>query len=106
MLGILANASVFHAPIQTNAKGVRSQVRNEWGHCNFDHWTDLELKNRFQIMETMIRSLGLPKADEDRQLDELHDWEAKGQASICTICRFRWQFFAKDCAIPDEFARV
>ena len=78
VLGILGNASVFPAPIQTNARLVRSNVRNEWGHCNFDHWTDLEFINCFQLMETLVRSLGLPKADEDKQLDDLHDWETKG----------------------------
>ena len=78
VLGILERASVFHNRVQTNAKDVRSKVRNEWGHCNFDHWTELEFQNSFQLMETMVRSLGLPKADEDKQLDELQDWETKG----------------------------
>ena len=78
VLGILANASVFPAYIQTNAKDVRSKVRNEWGHCNFDHWTETAYNYCFQLMETLVRSLGLPKADEDKELDDLHDWETKG----------------------------
>lgn len=78
VLGILANSSVFHTRIQRNAKDVRSKVRNEWGHCNFDHWTDVEFANCFQLMETMVRSLGLPKPDEDKQLDDLDNWETKG----------------------------
>ena len=78
VLGILANSLVFYAHVQKNAKDVRSKVRNKWGHCNFDHWTDIEFTNCFQIMETMVRSLGLPKPDEDKQLDDLHDWETKG----------------------------
>ena len=79
MLGILERASVFHTRIQTSAKDVRSKVRNEWGHCNFDHWTELEFKNSFQPMETMVRLLGLAEADEDKQLDELHHWETSGK---------------------------
>ena len=79
VLGILANASVFHGGIQTSAKDVRSTVRNEWGHCNFDHWTDLEFKKCFQLMETLVRSLALPKPKEDDELDKLKDWETKGQ---------------------------
>ena len=78
VLGILANASCFKAPIQAIAKDVRSKVRNEWGHCNFDHWTDVEFSYCFQVMEGMLRSLGLPKADEDKQVDNLKDWETKG----------------------------
>ena len=75
----MSNASVFPSGIQINAKDVRSKVRNEWGHCNFDHWTDLDFKNCFQRIETMVRSLGLSVPDEDKALDELHDWETKGK---------------------------
>ena len=78
VLGILANASCFKAAIQANAKDVRSKVRNEWGHCNFDHWTGVDFVSCFQVMETMLRSLGLPKADEDKQVGSLRDWESKG----------------------------
>ena len=79
VLNILERASVFSTPIQTSAKNVRTEVRNEWGHCNFDHWTDMKFQNSFQLMETMVRSLGLPKPDEKKELDELHDWEKKGE---------------------------
>ena len=79
VLGILERVSLFHTRIQTNAKDVRSDVRNEWGHCNFDHWTELKFQNSFQLMETMVRSLGLPKPKEDKELDKLHDWETKGE---------------------------
>ncbi|XP_078344263.1 uncharacterized protein LOC144629891 [Oculina patagonica] len=85
VLGILANASVFPARIQNNAKDVRSKVRNEWGHCNFDYWTKSEFNYCFQLMETLVRSLGLPKADEDKELDDLHDWETKG-LKLCMGC--------------------
>ena len=79
VLGMLANSSVFHTRIQTNAKDVRSKVRNEWGHCNFDHWNEPDFHYSFQLMETLIRSLGLPVADEKKELDELQEWETKGQ---------------------------
>ena len=39
----------------------------------------MEFQNSFQLMETMVRSLGLPQPDEDKELDELHDWETKGK---------------------------
>ena len=79
VLGMLANSSVFHKRIQTNAKDVRSKVRNEWGHCNFDHWNEPDFNYSFQLMETLIRSLGLPVVDEKKVLDELHEWETKGE---------------------------
>ena len=76
---MLANSSVFHTRIQKNAKDVRSKVRNEWGHCNFDHWNEPDFNSRFQLMKTLIRSLGLLVADEKKVLDELQEWETKGQ---------------------------
>ncbi|XP_068689388.1 uncharacterized protein [Montipora foliosa] len=85
VLGILANASCFKAAIQANAKDVRSKVRNEWGHCNFDRWTDVHFASCFQVMETMLRSLGLTKADEDKQVGSLRDWESKG-LTLCMGC--------------------
>lgn len=90
VLGILERASLFHPSIQTNAKDVRSKVRNEWGHCNFDHWTKLEFHNSFQLMETMIRSLRLTKRDEDKELDELHDWETKGKCWLLQYLVSSW----------------
>ncbi|XP_022810193.1 uncharacterized protein LOC111347195 [Stylophora pistillata] len=85
LLGMLANSSVFHPRIQTNAKDVRSKVRNEWGHCNFDHWNEPDFNYSFQLMETLIRSLGLPVADEIKVRDELQDWETKG-LKLCMGC--------------------
>ena len=81
VLGILGNAACFSTAIQGNAKDVRSKVRNEWGHCNFDHWTDVHFAMCFQVMETMIRSLRLAKADEEKHIDSLQDWQTKGLLS-------------------------
>ena len=78
VLGILANAACFDTAIQGNAKDVRSKVRNEWGHCNFDHWKNATFVMCFQVMETMIRSLRLAKADEEKHVDYLKDWQTKG----------------------------
>ena len=93
MLGILANAACFSPDIQRNAKNVRSKVRNEWGHFNFNHWTDVNFAMCFQVMETMIRSLTLAKADEEKHIDSLQDWQTKGLLSymlpenFCSLTR-------------------
>ncbi|XP_067018532.1 uncharacterized protein [Acropora muricata] len=85
VLGILANATCFDTAIQGNAKDVRSKVRNEWGHCNFKHWTDVNFAMCFQVMETMIRSLRLPKAEEEKHIGYLQDWQTKG-LTMCMGC--------------------
>lgn len=80
VLGILERASIFVASvIAPYAKDVRSKVRNEWGHCNLDHWTDPEFKNCFVLLENLLRSLKLPSADEAKVLNDLRDWEKRGK---------------------------
>ena len=79
MLGILCNAGIFSALIQTNAADVRTSVRNEWGHCNFDSWDGSKFTKCFQLMETLVRSVGLTPNEENKVLDELTDWQNKGK---------------------------
>ena len=80
VLGILERASIFVASaISSYAKDVRSKVRNEWGHCNFDHWTDPEFKNCYVLLENLLRSLKLPSEDEAKVLDDLRDWKKRGK---------------------------
>ncbi|XP_048575960.1 uncharacterized protein LOC116603637 [Nematostella vectensis] len=77
-LGILATSSAFSTPVQNSARDVRSTVRNEWGHCNFDDWEQIQFNVCIQKIDTLIRNLGLSLADETKLLDELKDWEIRG----------------------------
>ncbi|KAK3707100.1 hypothetical protein QZH41_014693 [Actinostola sp. cb2023] len=78
VLGILSNASVFSSAIQKLSKEVRQDVRNEWGHCNFNTWTAVKYSKSFQLMDSLLRALSLTPAEEKRITDELGDWETKG----------------------------
>ena len=98
VLGILANATCFSTAIPGNAMDVRSKVRNEWGHCNFDHWTDLNFAMSCQVMETMIRSLTLAKADEEKHIDSLQDWQTKGLLSCSQRISVHLLFFSDSSA--------
>ncbi|XP_048576054.1 uncharacterized protein LOC125556722 [Nematostella vectensis] len=77
-LGILATSSAFSTAVQNSARDVRSTVRNEWGHCNFDDWEQIQFNVCIQKIDTLIRNLGLSLADETKLLDELKDWEIRG----------------------------
>ena len=79
VLGMLSNSSVFSTMIQNNAKDVRSSVRNEWGHCNFDNWDITKFGISFQQMETLIRSLGLPSPKDTETVQDLKEWEKRGK---------------------------
>ena len=82
MLGILSNASVFSGVARKNAADVRTSVRNDWGHCNFDVWTGSKFAKCFQLMETLARSVGLAAAQAKQLLDDLKDWEKKGTVHL------------------------
>ena len=61
-----------------HAKTVRSDVRNEWAHCNFAEWTEAKFKSAFQSMETLLKNINLSLEDEQKLCDELNSWKAKG----------------------------
>ena len=61
------------------AKKVRSDVRNEWAHCNFSHWTEPNFQVALQDMESLIKKAKLTPVEEKKMLDELHTWKDKGK---------------------------
>jgi hypothetical protein len=64
-----------------HAKTVRSDIRNEWAHCNFADWTEAKFKTDFQSMEALLKSFKLPSEDEQKLCDELNFWRSKGNVS-------------------------
>ena len=78
VLLLLGEVPVFSPATQTSAKAVRDHVRNEWAHCNFTDWDAASFQTCFQEMQQLVKSIGLPPADEARLLSELNDWETKG----------------------------
>ena len=61
------------------AKKVRSDIRNEWAHCNFSHWTEPNFQAALQDMELLIKKAKLTPVEEKNVLDELHNWKDKGK---------------------------
>ena len=77
-LGLLCEVPSLNPIIRGNARDVRTDVRNEWGHCNFAVWDEPKFLVCFQKMETLIRSLGLSKKHTDELVSEMNDWNTKG----------------------------
>ena len=75
-LSIVAEASPFHAASGT-AKRIRSNVRNEWAHCDFSHWTKVNYEDALKDLETCITQLNPP--NETRILDDLNGWKERGK---------------------------
>ena len=79
-LSILCGAPnfVFYG-VDFFAMKVRSEVRNEWGHCKFATWTEPYYNNCFQLMEDLIKRLNLPVAFEAKVLEDLKEWQNRGK---------------------------
>ena len=82
MLSILCGAPnfVFYG-VDTIAMDVRSEVRNEWGHCKFAMWTETYYNKCFQLMENLIKILNLPVASETKVLEDFKEWKKRGKVS-------------------------
>ena len=79
VLSVMCEAQPFFASGATViAKKVRSDIRNEWAHCNFSHWTKPNFKAALQSMESLIKLANLAPVEQKRFLDELDCWKNKG----------------------------
>ena len=83
LLGFRHPTPIFSSPnplntIQSSADDVRENVRNNWAHYNVTDWTDVFFNNCFSKLEALVKSLGLPGGKEKTVLDQLSDWQTKG----------------------------
>ena len=76
-LAVLCGALPF-ASVKPFAEDVRSNVRNEWAHCDFTIWTEVQFDTCFDLMEALATNLRIPPSDEARILDDLKLWRTKG----------------------------
>ncbi|XP_028408709.1 uncharacterized protein LOC114531271, partial [Dendronephthya gigantea] len=78
-LSLVAEAQPFHASGASGmARKVRSDIRNEWAHCNFAHWIDVVYQAALKDMETLINQVNLTPSKRKEMLDDLVDWKEKG----------------------------
>ena len=64
------------------AKKVRSDIRNEWAHCDFSHWTEPNFQTAIQEMESLVKKAGLTSVEENLVLDDLNIWKKNGTVNI------------------------
>ena len=81
VLTLLGSVPVFSSSVKVAAVDVRVAVRNDWAHCVFSKWDLAKFQQVFAEMEDLVRTLGLPAADEANLLGELKDWETKGKGT-------------------------
>ena len=83
VLSVICEAAPF-VGAAAHAKTVRSDIRNEWAHCNFKKWTEAKFKAAFQSMEALLKNINLPPSDEHKLCDELNSWKTKGNEILCS----------------------
>ena len=77
VLTLLNKVPVFPFDVQIAAGEVK-KARNSWAHCAFSKWNPAGFEQSFADMEQLVKSLGLPSADETAIFGELNDWKNKG----------------------------
>ena len=77
VLAVMCEATPFSAAA-VDAKALKSNVRNKWAHCNFSEWTEPDFNDAFQKIESFVKKLNLPSADEKMLCDDLDSWKNKG----------------------------
>jgi hypothetical protein len=83
ILSVICEAAPF-VGAAAHAKTVRSDIRNEWAHCNFAEWTEPKFIDAFQNMETLLKNVNLSSNDEKKLCDELNSWKSKGNNILWT----------------------
>ena len=83
VLTLLGKVPVFSPAVQGASNDVR-QARNAWAHCIFSDWGPVNYQQTFNKMETLVKALRLPPANERNLIGELKDWELKGTYLIST----------------------
>ncbi|KAL9972625.1 hypothetical protein ACROYT_G018965 [Oculina patagonica] len=80
-LAVLCGAPPFMT-VKPIAEDMRTKVRNEWAHCDFAAWTELNYNDCFDLMKNLVTNLKFTSTDEARILGELELWRTQG-LEIC-----------------------
>ena len=79
VLSVMSEAQPFIAcGADVLARKVRSDIRNEWAHCKFLHWTEPVFRTALNDIESLIRRIGLTSAEAKIVLDEIEKWRNNG----------------------------
>ena len=80
VLSVICEAAPF-AGAAAHANTVRSDVRNEWAHCNFANWTEAKYMSAFQSMENLLHNVSLSAEKKQNVCDELNSWKDNGNVN-------------------------
>ena len=80
VLSVMCEAQPFIASgAAVLAKKVRSDIRNEWAHCDFSQWTEPNYQSAIKDMESLVKQARLTPVEEKLVLDDLDVWKKTGK---------------------------
>ncbi|CAG2198852.1 unnamed protein product [Mytilus edulis] len=82
LLGMISKIDKFPIMVKAAANDVRSNIRNEWAHCNFTVWDDVNYVQSLQLIKNFIYLLNLNAADEKKIMEELDKWRKNGTSFL------------------------
>ncbi|XP_076083203.1 uncharacterized protein LOC143054168 [Mytilus galloprovincialis] len=82
LLGMIDKIDMFPGNVRTFANDVKSNVRNDWAHCNFTVWDDVKYVQSLKLIEDLIYLLRLNAPDEKQMIDELDKWRKNGTSFL------------------------
>lgn len=84
VLTVMCEASPF-ASSAVDAKRVKSDIRNEWAHCNFSKWTPSTFSDAFQGMKNLVNTTNMLRQTKMDVCDRLETWKGIYNSYICTL---------------------
>ena len=80
VLSVISEAQPFNASgAAVLAKKVRSDIRNEWAHCDFSKWTEPIFLSALDDIEYLVKAVGLTTAEEKICIEDINNWRNNGK---------------------------
>ena len=80
VLSVISEAQPFIASgAAVLAKKARSDVRNEWAHCDFSKWTEPVFLSALDDIESLVKAVGLTTAEEKICIEDINNWRNNGK---------------------------
>ncbi len=80
VLSVISEAQPFIASgAAVLAKKVRSDIRNEWAHCDFSKWTEPVFLSALDDIESLVKAVGLTTAEEKICIEDINNWRNNGK---------------------------
>ncbi|XP_071171175.1 uncharacterized protein [Mytilus edulis] len=83
LLGLIINIDKFSPVVKSDAEDVRTNIRNQWAHCDYTKWDAVKYSTSFQLMEKFVRDIS--PIDENQVIGKLNKWKTEGSSFLIGI---------------------